>query len=340
MTWLSWRQLRAQAASTYAAVVAAAVVLAITGPRLLDLARADGNVFDRLSGTDRGLFYGGIVIVALVPALIGAFWGAPLVARELEAGTHRLVWNQSVTRTRWLAAKLGTTTLAAAAAVGGLTLAASWWARPIDGATSSTRGGLPSRLTPVAFAMRGVAPIGYTVFALMLGVTLGVLLRRSLPAMALTLAVFAAVQVAVPLWVRPHLVSPVSQSVTFSRDRLDSIMADANGRPLRVSVTTGGAGDWVLSNQTVDAGGHAAALPSWMADCLPPPPTSAAVVRPAAPDVQTCLARLTSEGYRQRIAFQPADRFWALQWRETAMFLVLSGLLAWLCFWWTRHRLS
>ena len=46
-------------------------------------------------------------MVALAPAVIGAFWGAPLVARELEAGTHRLVWNQSVTRTRWLATKLG-----------------------------------------------------------------------------------------------------------------------------------------------------------------------------------------------------------------------------------------
>src|SRR5262245_11880941 len=42
----------------------------------------------------------------LVPALIGAFWGAPLVARELETGTHRLVWNQSVPRRRWLAVKL------------------------------------------------------------------------------------------------------------------------------------------------------------------------------------------------------------------------------------------
>ena len=42
-----------------------------------------------------------------MPALIGAFWGAPLITREFEAGTFRLAWNQSVTRARWLAIKLG-----------------------------------------------------------------------------------------------------------------------------------------------------------------------------------------------------------------------------------------
>ena len=49
--------------------------------------------------------------MAVVPAVVGAFWGAPLVARELEAGTHRLAWNQAVTRTRWLTTKLAVTAL-------------------------------------------------------------------------------------------------------------------------------------------------------------------------------------------------------------------------------------
>ena len=57
-------------------------------------------------------------VVLVLPALIGLFWGAPLIARELEAGTHRLVWNQSITRTRWLAVKLGLTGLAAMVAAG------------------------------------------------------------------------------------------------------------------------------------------------------------------------------------------------------------------------------
>jgi hypothetical protein len=343
MIWLTWRQFRTQAGVVCAAVTAAALVLAITGPRLLDLARIDANIYDRLTNSDRNLFFAGIVVVAVAPAVIGAFWGAPLVARELEAGTHRLVWNQSVTRTRWLATKLAVTTLAAAVAVGVLTLAVSWWSEPIDGALSSTHGSLPSRMTPVTFAMRGIAPIGYTVFALVLGVTLGIVLRRPLPAMALTLAVFTFVQIAMPLWIRPHLVPPVQHNVAITVARLDGIQSNGPGQLSRITVTTGGKGDWLLSNQTVDAKGHASALPSWLGQCLPQPPSpssSASPVPVTRPSLEGCFARLTAEGYRQRVVYQPADRFWRLQWAETALFLAVSGLLAWFCFWWTRHRLS
>ena len=83
----------------------------------------------------------GILIVA--PAIIGIFWGAPLVTRELEAGTFRLAWNQSVTRTRWLAVKLGLTGLAAMATAGLLSLMITWWASPIDRAD-----GLPGKPGP------------------------------------------------------------------------------------------------------------------------------------------------------------------------------------------------
>ena len=340
MIWLTWRQFRIQGAAVYAAVVAVAVALAITGPRLLRLARIDANVFDRLTATDRNLFFAGIILMAVAPAVIGAFWGAPMVARELETGTHRLVWNQTVTRTRWLATKLGVTALAAAAAVGVLTLAVTWWAGPIDGALSSTHGGLPARLTPVAFAMRGVAPVGYAVFALVLGVAVGIVLRRSLPAVAVTLAVFTFVQIAVPLWVRPHLVAPAEQTVTFTRARFDGIMSQGPGTPARITLNTGGRGDWILSNETVDATGRVVPLPSWMDDCLGPPPSSETAGPVRGPSIETCLARLNDQGYRQRVVYQPADRFWTLQWAETAMFLALSGLLTGFCFWWTRHRLS
>ena len=116
MIWLTWRQFRAQAAAVYVAVAAFAVVLAITGPRLLRLSRAyPDSVFDQLTRTDQHFYNAGLVALALAPAIVGAFWGAPMVARELESGTHRLVWNQTVTRTRWLATKLGVTVLAAVA---------------------------------------------------------------------------------------------------------------------------------------------------------------------------------------------------------------------------------
>ena len=79
-----------------------------------------------------------------------------------------------------------------------------------------------------------------------------------------------------------------------------------------------------------------------MNECLPPPPSAAPsrVQVLGKVGLGGCLDRLTAEGYRQRLVYQPADRFWALQWLETALYLLLSGILAALCFWWTRHRLS
>jgi hypothetical protein len=338
MIWLTWRQFRIQATTVYAAVAAAAIVLALTGPRLLHLQRAGVNVFDQLTRTDRGLFNAGLVVMAVAPALVGAFWGAPMVARELEAGTHRLVWNQSVTRTRWLAIKLGVTALAAAAAIGLLSLAVTWWSGPLDGATSDTRGGLPARLTPVSFAMRGIAPVGYAVFALVLGVAAGLVLRRTVPAMAVTLAVFTLVQVAVPLWVRPHLLSPERLSVTISRQTLDGISIDDSTPPvIRFTARTGDPRAWVLSNQTLDASGRASTLPSFVADCVGPP---AAGGPGGPPDIESCLARVASLGYRQLVVYQPASRFWPLQWTETGLFLAVSGLLTGFCFWWLRRRLA
>jgi hypothetical protein len=343
MIWLTWRQFRVQAAAVYTAVAAVAVLLAITGPRLVDLAKLDGSIFDRLTATDQNLFFAGVIVLAVAPAIIGAFWGAPMVARELESGTHRLVWNQSVTRTRWLATKLGVTTLAAAVAVGALTLGISWWAEPIDGARSSTHGSLPGHMTPVTFAMRGIVPVGYAVFAVVLGVALGIVIRRSLPAMAVTLAVFAFVQIAIPLWVRPHLVPPIQQDIVLSMESMDGIGSSGPGTPLMLSANTGTPGDWILSNETVDATGKVAAVPAWFSDCLPPPPGAgqpdrAQVGQPA--NLATCFTRLTDEGYRQRVVYQPEGHFWRLQWTETALYLAVSGLLTGFCFWWTRKRLS
>jgi len=338
MIWLTWRQFRAQAATVYAAVAVFAVVLATTGPRLRDLALAGANVFDQLTKIDQNLYNAGLVVMAVVPAIIGAFWGAPMVARELETGTHRLAWNQSITRTRWLATKLGMATLATIAAVGALTLGVSWWAGPIDGITSETHGGLAARLTPVAFAMRGVAPVGYAVFALVLGVTVGVLLRRTVPAMALTLAIFTLVQITVPQWVRPHLLPLNQQTVTITEETFAGIGITGSGTVTRLMVATDH-DDWVLANETIDPSGQVIeALPSWMLDCLPPP-RPGGETRQARP-LPVCLAKLTNLGYRQRVTYHPASRFWPLQWTETALFLAISALLTWFCFWWTRNRLA
>ncbi|NUW39556.1 transporter [Nonomuraea rhodomycinica] len=341
MIWLTWRQFRTQAATVAAALVVVAAILAITGPRLAVLSSAGANPFlTRVSAADSVLYYGSTALVHLLPAAIGVFWGAPLVTRELELGTHRLVWNQSITRTRWLATKLGIAGLAAMAASGLLSLAVTWWAGPIDAAAGASGGeSFPALISPLIFGARGIVPIGYAAFAFILGVTIGLLARRTVAAMAITLAVFAAVQFAVPFAVRSHIIPAAEQTVTIGRTNVQSFRANNSGQPQELTVA-GPPGAWVLSNETIDSTGHAVAvLPAWTADCMPPPPGQARS-RPNAPAAQACFAKFADLGYRQRVTYQPADRFWVLQGVETTLFLALSALLARLCFWWTRHRLT
>ncbi|MGA9596074.1 MAG: ABC transporter permease subunit [Acidimicrobiia bacterium] len=340
MTWLTWRQFRLQAATGTVAAAAIAIVAAVTGPKLADLAASNSSVFDALTKTDRTLFFSGIIILAVAPALIGAFWGAPIVARELETGTYRLAWGQSVTRTRWLASKLAITTLAAALAVGVMSLAVTWWSSAIDGAVSTTRGSLPDRITPVTFAMRGIAPIGYTVFAIALGALVGAVLRRTVPAMAVTMAIYIAVQIAMPLMVRPHLLAPVTTTVAFDRETLEGITL-RNDDSIFVTLHLPDRGNWVLVNETLGPGGEPAPLPQWFEDCLPPPDGGLpGVARANAVGKDTCLTELTDAGYRQRVVYQPASRFWPLQWVETGVYLAMSSILAALCLWWVRRRLT
>ncbi len=347
MTWLIWRQIRTQFLAVYALVAACAVVLAVTGPRLAELTPVDGSIFSQLTQFDRFTYYSGIVAIAVVPALIGIFWGAPLVARELENGTHRLAWNQSVTRTRWLAAKLGIAALATGLAVGTLTLAVTWWATSLDGIQSETRGSLPSRLTPVAFAMRGIVPISYAVFALVLGVTFGILLRRSLLAMALTLAVYVAAQIAVPFLVRPHLIPTETQTVAISLDTMAGLGTQGGSDEVKFEAQANDPGDWVISNETINSAGLVTGLPDWFDDCMPrpprqQPPAGTGDVPSQAPEdsLDACFSRLASEGYQQRVVVQPVSHFWPLQWAETGLYAAVSALLAGLAFWWTKRKLS
>jgi hypothetical protein len=93
---------------------------------------------------------------------------------------------------------------------------------------------------------RGVVPLGYAAFAFALGVTAGLLIRRTLPAMIATLAVFAGLRVAVTTWVRPRLLAPLHV--------VSGLQAPtANGTPGPYPPQ---AADWVLSDQTVNAAGQ------------------------------------------------------------------------------------
>ncbi len=333
MIWLTWRRFRIQAAVIYGAVIVLVALFAATGPRLVHLHRVHGNAFlDEVGGADSTLYVVGSLFVLLLPALIGMFWGAPLVSRELDAGTHRLVWTQT-TRTRWLVTQLSLIGLAAMVASGLLGLALSHWARPIDMAVDA-RNGMPgpgifvfARMSREMFDSRGIVPIGYAAFAFVLGVTLGAVLRRTLPAMAVLLAVFTAAQITMSMAVRPHLLPTERLTTTITHENLTMI-----GMRGYLTVVIDRPGAWVISQHTVDSAGRAVHPPSWVMSC----PSESASDRGS----QACFARLNRLGYRQLVTYQPAGRFWALQAYETATYLVLALVLAGASTWWIRHRLS
>jgi hypothetical protein len=338
MIWVTWRQFRGQAITGAAILLAIAAVLAVTGPSLLGqydnagLATCHANC-GTLAGNFVGAikfgaygqaFYATIAAMYLAPALIGVFWGAPLIAREFEVGTYRIAWNQSVSRAHWTLAKLGLVGAASMATAGLLSLMVAWWASPIDRALSeSGQAGSFGRIGPVEFATRGIVPLGYAAFAFALGVTLGVLLRRTIPAMAITLAVFAVVQLLVPTFVRPHLITPVQVTRPLNPSTLTELMIQSPGNQMTLTGPANIPGALIVSNTTITPAGHVFTGPA--------PAICIGYRDPA------CNTWIADQHLRQDIAYQPASRFWPLQWRETALYLVVALALSLLCAWRVRR---
>lgn len=329
MTWLTWRQFRVPALSVFAGLAVILVFLAITGPDLVGQTDfSDQDV----------LFSATILLMYVLPAVIGVFWGVPLITREVETGTHSLVWNQTVTRKRWLATKLGIGVVAAMAAAALLSVAVTWWASPIDAmANEQTGRSMLNRMAPVVFAARGIAPIGYAAFAFVLGVAVGIVLRKTVTAMAVTLVVFVGVMVAVPYLVRPYVLPPLEDTVAITAENIRGIHGSDEGGLEDITVEEP-AGAWVLANETVDPAGNVVyPLPDFVQNCMPGPREGDTPPPPEPGGVMACLAKLGENGYQQHLTFQPGYRFWPLQWLELTFFLALSALLTWLCFRRLRH---
>ena len=179
------------------------------------------------------------LLLLIAPALAGMFWGAPLVAREYENDTYRLVWTQSSSRLRWLAAKLGIGALVSAVTVGLLSLMTTWWFSPIDAFSNNS-------LTPSTFDRRDLVPVAYALFAFVFGAMAGLIIRRTLPAMAVTLFAFIGLRYVVEDDLRPHFMTPLK--MTFGFD------------PLEPGPTFGKGGlsssDQVVSQETISGSGH------------------------------------------------------------------------------------
>jgi ABC-type transport system involved in multi-copper enzyme maturation permease subunit len=337
MIRFAWTRFRTQALVGAGVLAIAGAVLLVTGIQLnhayydaVAVCRQQGNCAHMFTYTfpSQGYLTADNILGAIglaVPGLIGMFWGPPLAAREFETGTFRLAWTQGVTRTRWLAAKLAIAGAAAIAAGELFSLMLNWWASPIHkadpGYTPFTAGSFHA----------GIAPAGYAAFAFAVGVTAGLVIRRTLPAMAVTLAVFTAVIIAFPIWVRPHLIPPARSTSTLSLTSIANMpgVGAFNGHlSLAPGPAAAPAGAWVISSSQLTAPDGRASASEPAGPCGPSSPAAA----------QACNDYIESLHLRQTVTYQPASRYWAFQWAETAIYLALALALAGFSFWWINRN--
>jgi len=186
---------------------------------------------ERLNAEYAG-YLGPAILMLFLPLLLGLFLGAPLVAREIQHGTHRLVWTQGVTRRHWALVKFGLVVGAVLVVMVTYALLVTWWITPLALANAA-------RFEYLAFDLEAGVPVAYTLFAVALGIAAGTVWRKVLPAMAVTLVGFIGARLAVAL-ARPHFVPPL--------ERRFPVAANTFPNPMR--------SDWILQRDAFDSAGR------------------------------------------------------------------------------------
>ncbi|MFI7366455.1 hypothetical protein ACIBO4_30350 [Streptomyces sp. NPDC050149] len=280
----------AQVADTFAADPCSATGVG------LECSQTVRNYLDSMSQFSTVVGYGGLALIVL-PGLIAAFVAGPMIAREFESGTYKVSWTQSVSPAHWLVAKLAVPAVLLISAVSVLAAVYAW-----SRSRSSTEYPAHWYERPV-FGALGTMPVAYALLGLALGVLTGLLIHRTVPAMAVAVLATGA----------------VAAVLTTVRSAL---------WPLRTTINTASAGNgvdgdsWVLGTGRITADGSR--LP--METCWE---------RSQADEVR-CLADHHATGFW--IDHHPASHFWPLQLVETGIVLVLTAVAVALAFRVLRRR--
>lgn len=329
MIWATWRQHRAEAAVGSAILAALVAAMLVVGSIARDRARglglpactsAKGDCSDALNALHGDFhsippFTSALIIV---PLIAGMFWAAPLVSREYENGTHRLAWTQSISPLRWISTKIVLIFAVVAAAALVLGLLATWTLDPL----TSAFGG---RYNSSWYDVQGIVPVACILFALAVGVAASALIRRTIPAMAVTLLVYAAVRIPVH-WIRWHFASLSRRTV---RVPLSNLLNDVKGSPSELAGHLTPLGASVHGVTVTGPNGHAIGTNQGNFNVLEQycpnlqvNPARDGVLHPAA-----CASRIQNLSLQVTAHFQPASHFWLIQIVESAIFVGLAALL-------------
>ena len=319
MIWLGWRQQRAEtliAAAMLAVVAAVAIPIGVHMASVYThkgLAACAGNANPATCGIPVSSFlirFTGLNVLftwaTIVPALAALLLAAPFVL-DLDNGTYRLYWTQSITRRRWVVTKLGLSVAASVAVAGCLIGLATWLRAPLDH--------LNGRMSTNAYDTEGIVPVAYALFVLGVAVAIGALWRRTVPALLVAFAVYVVGRAFMDSWLRQRLLSLVKTTWLANGSGpnlnqalvVDQFVSDKSGHQL-----AGSAGPCIRSS-----GGLL-------------PHTSLCAQPHAPPGTHVYMTAL----------YQPASRFWELQGVEFGIVAGIGMLLVLAAAWWTHKRLA
>jgi ABC-2 family transporter protein len=317
MAWVTWRQHRFALGGMAALLGGLALYLLLAGLHLHQ-AYAAATACRPVSSDVCAMMLSNIngpaaeiiaVLLQAVPAMIGAFVGGPVLARELETGTFRYAWTQGFGRWRWTLGKLVLLAITVTAAAGAFSVLFSWYYQPY----LADRWQIP--FGPLVFGLRGVAFAAWTLAAFAIAALAGMLIRRAVPAIAATLAVYTGLALAVDLNLRQHYITPL---VTHS--------ANLPGSAWII-------GHWYTKDgRLVSQSAIGQELRGYH---------GASATRVGPNSVRTVvdpIQYLTQHGYMNWTSYQPASRFWPFQWIEGGWLLALSVLAIAATVWLVRRR--
>lgn len=320
MTWAAWRLQRTETLVAAAIVAAVAALLVPVGIHMASVYSHDNiaacaNVQNFTCATAVGDFlqrFAGLSALLgwfnLLPGIVGVLLAAPLLL-ELENGTFRFAWTQGVTRRRWIAGKLGAAVAVALLAALAFSQLVTWYRGPLDQ--------LNGRFDTGTFDFEGTVDYGYVLFALALALVIGVLVRRTVPALIVGFVSYVVARVFVDSWLRQRFLTP--DSVTWK--------SSANGPNLNHA--------WVLAQGPSDRFGHL--LFSNLRVTASPTRCKGGGILGA----HSCIRvlRPPSAAYMHAV-YQPASRFWPLQGIETALFGGIAVALIVFAAWWIHERVA
>ena len=322
MIWLTWRQQRFELLLASVVMVVGGGLLVITRSSLIasfdqlgipDCLRGAGDqgqcasayqAFKDIFATQASV----LGWVAYVPVLVGVLLAAS-IALELEQGTYRLAWVQSVTRGKWTLIRLTMPILLGVGISGIIAATSSWMMQSLNQVQGPMR--------PGAYDIQGVVPVAYMLLAFSATAAVGVTTRRTLPAIGTGTAVAVGLHLVVQIWMRPWFMAPVTRLWSTG--------------PAPYSPQ-----DWLLqggpgaSNYSyVDSVGHVYTLDQAQALCGQVTDGGS----------KTAWAScLLNHHLSEVVQWQPPERFWAFQGIESGIVVGVSLGLLLLTISWIRAR--